>query len=204
MTGPLYFYTMMKIGLTGGIGSGKSTVAQIFLEMGVPVFISDTEARTIQDTDPEVKAAIAELFGKEIYTADGKLDRAKTAAAVFADKEKLAKLNAIVHPAVAKAFDRFCEMHKDAPYVIKEAAILFELGLEKQLDKMITVIAPDELRIKRVLLRDKTDEESIRKRFSNQMPQEEKAKRSDFVIVNNEKELLIPQVVKINSALKGA
>lgn len=194
---------MIKVGLTGGIGSGKSTVAKIFQEMGVPVFISDEEAKQIQDSSAAVKAAIIALLGNEIYTAEGKLDRAQTAAAVFSDKEKLKQLNAIVHPAVAEAFRLFCEKYKDAPYVIKEAAILFETGLNKQLDKMITVTAPDELRIKRVMERDGADEDAIRKRFSNQMPQEEKAGLSDFVIVNDEKELLLPQVVKINAGLGG-
>lgn len=192
---------MKKIGLTGGIGSGKSTVAQVFRALGVPVFVSDDEARRLQENDPEVVKAIAALFGKEIYK-DGKLDRAKVATVVFADKEKLSQLNAIVHPAVGKAFEKFCATHNDAPYVIKEAAIIFEHSLEKQLDGVITVTAPDEVRIARVMTRDQAEREAVIRRMQNQMPQEEKAKRSAFVIMNDGKEMLLPQVLKIDAALK--
>lgn len=192
---------MKKIGLTGGIGSGKSTVAQVFRALGVPVFVSDDEARRLQESDAEVVNAIAALFGKEIYK-DGKLDRAKVATVVFADKEKLSQLNAIVHPAVGKAFDAFCITHNAAPYVIKEAAIIFEHGLEKQLDGVITVTAPDEVRIARVMTRDQAEREAVIRRMQNQMPQEEKAKRSAFVIMNDGKEMLLPQVLKIDAALK--
>ena len=124
------------------------------------------------------------------------------ASVVFADKEKLAQLNAIVHPAVGKAFEAFCVTHNDAPYVIKEAAIIFEHGLEKQLDGVITITAPDEVRITRVMARDQAEREAVMRRIQNQMPQEEKAKRSTFVIVNDGKELLLPQVLKIDEALK--
>lgn len=187
---------MKKIGLTGGIGSGKSTVAAVFRNLGVPVFVSDDEARNLQDEDPAVKKAIAALLGADVY-ANGKLDRAKVAAQVFSDKKKLDALNAIVHPAVGKAFAAFCEAHRDAAFVLKEAAIIFEIGLEKELDGVITVAAPDELRIERVMQRDHISREAVEQRMKNQLPQEEKIKRSDFVIVNDGKELVLPQVMEV-------
>ena len=191
---------MKKIGLTGGIGSGKSTVAEIFRHLGIPVFNSDEEARKLQDENVEVKKAIAKIFGETIYV-NGKLNREKVASIVFADKKKLEELNAIVHPAVAKAFELFCTQHKNSPFVLKEAAILFEIGAEKLLDGMIVVAAPDELRILRVMDRDGSSREDVLKRMKNQLPQEDKVKKADYLIVNDGKQMLIPQVLEIKGKM---
>ncbi len=192
---------MKKIGLTGGIGSGKTTVAEVFRRLGAPVFMSDDVARQLQEENAEVKGGMQELFGEDIYR-DGKLDREKVAGIVFADKKKLEQLNALVHPAVAKAFQQFCETHKDKKYVLKEAAILFETGGNKQLDGMIVVTAPEELRTARVMQRDGISREEVLKRMKNQMAEDEKVKQADFVIVNDEKELVVPMVVGIDEALR--
>jgi dephospho-CoA kinase len=193
---------MKKIGLTGGIGSGKSMVAEIFSRMGVPVFISDDVAKVLQEEDEEVRQAITGAFGKEMYSGKT-LNRAKLAGIVFADKKKLEQLNAIVHPAVGKAFDQFCEKNSGAKYVLKESAILFEIGDDKNLDAMIVVTAPDELRIKRVMERDGIEKEAVLKRMKNQMKQEEKAAKAKFVIVNDEQQLLIPQAVAVNEIINS-
>ena len=191
---------MKKIGLTGGIGSGKSTVAELFSRLGVPVFVSDNVARDLQEEDQEVKNAIIEIFGKEIYSGN-KLDRGKVAEIVFADKKKLEQLNSVVHPAVGKAFEKFCGENRNAKYILKEAAILFEIGDDKNIDAMIVVSAPDDLRINRVMQRDGIEKDAVMQRIKNQMKQEEKVKKANYVIVNDEKELLIPQIIAIDSRL---
>lgn len=193
---------MKKIGLTGGIGSGKSTVAEVFSRLGVPVFISDVVAKELQEKDDQLKKEIMRIFGDAIYSAH-KLDREKVAEIVFADKKKLEQLNDVVHPAVGKAFEKFCEANKTAKYVLKESAILFEIGDDKNLDGMIVITAPDELRISRVMKRDGVEKENVVQRMKNQMKQEEKAKKATYVIVNDEKQLLIPQVLKVNEALNA-
>ena len=191
---------MKKIGLTGGIGSGKTTVAEIFSRLGVPVFVSDNVARELQEKDAGVVNAIRDIFGPGIYEGN-KLDRAKLAEIVFADKQKLAKLNAIVHPAVAAAFEKFCRDNAGAPYVLKESAILYEIGDEKNLDGMIVVTAPEDVRKKRVSARDEVSPEEVEQRMKNQMTDEEKISRADFVLMNDEEQLLIPQVLKVNSEI---
>ncbi len=191
---------MKKIGLTGGIGSGKSTVAEIFRHLGIAVFVSDGVARKLQEEDVDLKKEIVEIFGKGIYS-DGNLNRRKIAEIVFKDKKKLEQLNTVIHPAVANAFEKFRRENANAKYVLKEAAILFEIGDDEFLDNMIVVFAPDELRIKRVMERDKITREEVLERINNQMPQEEKVKKADVVIVNDGKELISPQVVAIHSKL---
>jgi dephospho-CoA kinase len=192
---------MKKIGLTGGIGSGKSTVAEIFRHLGIPVFNSDEIARKLQEEDESLKGEIAGIFGNEIYQ-NGKLDRAKVASIVFSDPEKLKQLNAVVHPAVGKAREQFFLENAKLKYVIQEAAILFEIGLEKSLDGMIVVTAPDEIRIQRVMERDKISREDVLLRIKNQLSQEEKVKKADFVIQNDGKSMLVPQIVEIDKQLK--
>jgi dephospho-CoA kinase len=192
---------MKRIGLTGGIGSGKSTVAEIFSRFGIPVFISDEVARDLQENDADLVKEIRGIFGNEIYNGR-KLDRQKLAGIVFSDKQKLQKLNSVVHPAVGKAFEKFCRENSGAAYVLKESAILYEIGDEKNLDGMIVVTAPDDIRKKRVILRDNISEEEVEQRMKNQFSQEEKTKLADFVLVNDEQQLLIPQVLKINETLQ--
>jgi len=187
---------MFKVGITGGIGSGKSTVCEIFESLGVPVFNADKEARAIT-SDPEVRKEIVEFFGEEMYVGD-QLQREEMARVVFGDEQKLTKLNSIIHPQVKKAYDRWLLRHNDHPYTLKEAAILFESNGAENLDRVIVVTAPDELRIERVMKRDGVNRESVVNRMNKQWPQEELIKRSDFRIVNDGNELLIPQVLKIH------
>jgi len=191
---------MKKIGLTGGIGSGKSTVAKIFENLGVPVFVSDNVAKMLQDENAEVKKAISEIFGNEIYV-NGKLDRAKVAGIVFSDKKKLEQLNAIVHPAVGKAFEEFCNKNKSAKYILKEAAILFEIGDDKNLDGMLVVTAPIDVRAQRVMERDGISKAEVLQRMKNQWSEEDKVKKSDYVIVNDGKELILPQIISMSEKL---
>jgi dephospho-CoA kinase len=193
---------MQKIGLTGGIGSGKSYVAEVFRHLAVPVFNSDDEARRIQETDQSVLDEIRATFG-DVFLPDGKLDRKKVASIVFSDAQKLQQLNAIVHPAVGRAFDNFCAQHSAKAYVIKEAAIIFEIGIDEQLDATILVTAPEKIRIERVMKRDSISEAEVRTRMSKQWSDEEKKMRADYFIDNDGVKAILPQVLKIHSALQG-
>ncbi|HLG03228.1 MAG TPA: dephospho-CoA kinase [Bacteroidia bacterium] len=194
---------MLKIGLTGGIGSGKTTVANVFRALRVPVFEADEIAREMQEQDQNVRLQIRDAFGPGVFENDTRLDRKKLASIVFNDPQQLEKLNAIVHPAVGRAFAGFCEANKEHPYVIKEAAILFETGQEKMLDAMICVAAPEALRIERVMKRDQVMAAQVQARMQNQWPEAEKVKRSQFIVVNDEQEFVLPQVLKIHENLSG-
>lgn len=191
---------MIKAGITGGIGSGKSTVSKVFGLLGVPVYVADDAAKLVLQQE-KVIAQIRAFAGDGVVDEKGKIERKKLAKLVFNDKEKLAKLNAIVHPAVGKHFDDWCKQQKDAPYILKEAAILFESGSYKQTDLVITVTAPVELRIARTMQRDRISKADVVARMNNQMSDEEKIKRSQFVIHNDEHTLLIPQVLSVHEAL---
>lgn len=192
---------MIKVGITGGIGSGKSVVCNIFQTLGIEVYSADNEAKKMLD-DSQMKEKILEIFGSQILKS-GLVDRKKLAEIVFKDKLALQKLNSIIHPAVKKHFDDWAKMPHDSPYVLKEAAILFESGTNKGLDFVITVTAPEELRLKRVISRDKISEAEVLKRMENQMTEKEKIKLSDFVIKNDEQDLLIPQVLEIHNKILG-
>ena len=194
---------MKKIGLTGGIGSGKSTVAEIFSQLGVPVFNSDNVARKLQDEDEEVRNATKKIFGNDTYDDKGKLIRKKLAEIVFSDKNKLKELNSIVHPAVAKAFDKFCEQNISSAFVLKESAILFEIGDDKNLDGMILVTAPVDVRVERVMKRDEIPKEDVLKRMKNQWSEEFNIQHSTFNIVNDGKNLILPEVIAINKKLSS-
>jgi dephospho-CoA kinase len=172
------------IGLTGGIGSGKTTVAYYFRELGIPVYIADSEAKRISQST-EIANAIVKVFDGSILEND-KINREKLAAIVFNNPEKLALLNSIIHPAVRKDFANWIELHKDAPIVIKETAILFESGSDADCDAIITITAPVESRIQRVMERDKISRESIIKRMENQWTDEMRTSKSDYVIDNVE------------------
>ncbi|MEI7801993.1 MAG: dephospho-CoA kinase [Bacteroidota bacterium] len=191
---------MRSIGITGGIGSGKSTICRVFETLGVPVFYADAEAKKIQNEDETVRNAIIALFGNEVYSTEG-LNRKLVAEKVFADKNLLEQLNKIVHPATITAFEKWQEKNADKPYCLKEAAILFETGIADSLDKIIVVTAPDELKINRIIERDKSTREEVIARMKNQLSDEEKIKRADFVIVNDEKQAIIPQIMKVHKAL---
>lgn len=192
---------MLKIGITGGIGSGKTTVCKVFQLLGVPVYYADEEAKKLLDADPDVKKSIVKTFGTDVTDDKGLIDRKKLASLVFNNKENLEKLNNIVHPAVANHFELWLQKNNTAKYILKEAAILFESGAYKMTDKVITVTAPLELKISRAMQRDKADRATIEQRIQNQISDEEKTKRSQFIIQNDELHLLIPQVIDIHQQL---
>src|SRR4051794_6164617 len=186
---------MLKIGLTGGIGSGKSVVANIFKVFGIPVFDADGEAKLIMEKDEQLALSIQDLFGQQAYT-EKKLNRKYLANIVFNDPAKLAQLNALVHPAAIDAANEWMQL-QTTPYVIKEAALLFESKSASHLNFIIGVYAPESLRIKRVIERDNTSQDQVLARMSKQMDEKEKMKLCDFVIANKKTHLLIPQVVKL-------
>ena len=192
----------MKIGITGGIGSGKTTVCEIFKLLGIPVFHADPEAKNLQDSDENIKQLIINILGKDAYTIDGVLDRKKMAGIIFNDKQVLAAVNGIIHPAVRKSFLKWSENYQTVPYVLYEAAILFESGYASDFDRNILVLADEELRIKRVIKRDHTTEEIIRQRILNQLPDIEKVNKADYLIENNNQNLLIPQILKLDKIFR--
>jgi dephospho-CoA kinase len=187
-----------QIGITGGIGSGKSLVCKIFQCLGVPVYDADSAAKHLMVTDETLVAQIKNEFGNDAYQ-DGSLNRTFISRQTFGFPDRLEKLNQLVHPRVALAFENWVKDHATYPYVVKEAALLFEAGSAAMLDKIIVVSAPVALRIKRVLQRDPwRNEEDVKKIIGSQMPQDEKEKRADFVVINDERQLLIPQVLKLH------
>lgn len=190
---------MIKIGITGGMGSGKSTVAKVFEVLGIPVYYADDAAKKLMNEDAALKEKLIAVFGKEIYQ-DGILNRTHLSGLVFNNPDKLAQLNSIVHPAtIADAESWMQQQH--SPYAIKEAAILFESGANKYVDKVIGVYAPIQLRISRVMQRDNSTEEAVTARMNRQMEEEKKMNLCDYVITNDEQELVIPQVLKIHELL---
>ncbi len=190
---------MLKIGLTGGIGSGKSTVAETFAQLGIAIYLSDDRAKALMVNNEELKSAIISLFGEESYKS-GQLNRSYIASKVFSDKMELEKLNALVHPELKKDFDLWC-VDQTSPYIIKEAAILFESGANRGLDKVILVEAPQELRINRVMNRDKVSYESVLARIDKQWSDERKKSVSDYVVMNDEKCSVLEQVLKVHNEL---
>jgi len=191
----------IRIGITGGIGAGKSVVAKILQTIGYPVYNADTEAKNLLATDPVVIAAVKHLFGEKAYLPDGLPDRNFISQIVFNNPEMLSKLNAIIHPAVREHFLRWAELHNNDKIIFKEAAIMFESGSDKDLDKVIVVTAPAALRIERVQKRDGKSVTAIKQIISRQMPEEELIKKSDFVMVNDETRLLVPQVLEVLNKL---
>lgn len=191
---------MLKVGITGGIGSGKTTVCQIFERLGVPVYYADQRAKELMEDDKELVADIRHEFGEDIYDAEGRLQRKKLAEIVFNDEEKLVKLNSMVHPAVFKDNQSWNEVlaKKGYPYTLKEAALLVETGSYLTLDKLIVVSAPEEDRIKRVMERDQATREQVVARIKAQMPEEQKVKYADYIIYNDTIMDLVPQVTKIH------
>lgn len=191
----------IKIGVTGGIGSGKSVVCDIFRLLGVPVFEADAEAKKLINSNEEIKTGLIDLFGDDIYTANGTINRLKLAGIIFNDEFQLAKVNEIVHPVVRKEFLLWAEK-QDATYVVHEAAILFESGFYKMMDFNILVSAPEEMRIQRVAARDGATPQQVRERMSKQWNDEQKRPLANLEIINNNSELIIPQVLKTDKQLK--
>lgn len=190
---------MLKIGITGNIGGGKTTVSKVFEVLGIPVFYADDAAKKVMIADEILISEIKLAFGANSYFQDGSLNRKHIANIVFNDATQLAKLNSIVHPAVFRAFDSWVADIKDVPYVLKEAALLFESSSYKMCDKTIMVTAPLELRIKRVAQRDGFSREEILSREARQFTEEKKMALADFVIKNDDTQLVIPQVLRLHA-----
>jgi dephospho-CoA kinase len=191
---------MKKIGLTGNIGSGKTTVSKFFILLGIPVYNSDLRAKWLMSNNPDLKQSIVEAFGQESYSNE-RLNTLFIAKIVFNDVTKLNVLNALVHPAVAIDFEKWCADKSDLPYVIKEAAVLFKSDSYKSLDKIMCVIAPDRLRMQRVILRDNMNEKEVLSRMEKQMNQSTLKERCDFVVNNDEISLLTTQLLSIHDSL---
>jgi dephospho-CoA kinase len=192
---------MIKVGITGGIGSGKSTVCHVFSIMGIPVFETDKVARQLMNHSPELRTKLIQLFGKSVYLDDQNINRKYLAAIVFNSPESLEQLNSIVHPAVRNSFLEWSE-NQTAAYVINEAAIMFETGLNQLMDKTIVIATDEKERIQRVMKRDEITEEQVLQRIRNQWPDEQKIKLADFVIYNNDDQLIIPQIVEIDRKIR--
>jgi len=192
---------MLKIGLTGGIGSGKSTVAKIFEQLGVPVYYADTEAKRIMNEDPILTAELILHFGKEVFV-DGKLNRKYLSSLVFNDKKKLDLLNSLVHPATIRNSEQWMQQQQ-SPYAIKEAALIFESGSQDQLDYVIGVSAPETLRIQRTIQRDNITREAVKDRIQNQLSESIKMRLCNFVIINDEQQLVIPQVIELDMKIRA-
>jgi dephospho-CoA kinase len=190
------------LGITGGIGSGKSTVCRMFEILGVPVFSADAVAKTMLNNDKKLRESLQSLFGDEIYMPDGNLDRKKLASIIFAHPGSLQQVNELVHPVVRKEFYRWMEKHKQLTYVIHEAAILFESGFHSLVDFTLLVSAPEEQRISRVMKRDGISEEKVRERMRNQWTDDKKAAMADYILNNNNRMLLIPVILNIHDKLK--
>ncbi len=191
---------MIKVGLTGGIGSGKTTVARLFGFLGIPIYFADTEAKKLVHTHQELRSAIQRIFGDDIYK-NNSLNTSKLAEIVFNDGAALAQLNALVHPVVRADFMQWAERQK-APYVIEESAILLETGLYKDFDCVISVIAPMNERISRILERDATTEEQIQARMAAQVNDVFRKEKSDYVLKNGKDDLLLPQVFHLDETIR--
>jgi len=192
---------MLRVGITGGMGSGKTTVAHIFETLGIPVYYADDAAKRIMNEDPSLRMEIIRIFGDESYNGEG-LNRSYIASKVFSNPEQLNMLNAIVHPATIRDGENWMK-RQNSPYALKEAALIFESGAAEGLDYVIGVSAPIPLRIERVIQRDGMERSEIKARMAKQLDPEIAMKLCDFVIQNNEQELLIPQVLKIHEELKA-
>jgi dephospho-CoA kinase len=188
--------SVIKLGVTGGIGSGKTSVCRVFSVLGIPVFSADEEAREVMDIDTSIILRINTIAGKNLY-ANGSLDRAELAKLIFNNSQLLDKVNSLVHPVV---FNRFLEWEKkqNTPYVIMEAAILFESGGSKVVDRILTVVAPIEERVSRVIHRSNMTRAQVMERMRNQMDDEERIKHSHYVIGNSENDMIIPAILKIH------
>ena len=195
---------MLKVGITGGIGSGKTTVCKLFEQLGVPIYYADDRAKYLMQHEHYLIDLIKQNFGAEVYDNGGVLNRRLLAEKVFNNSEKLALLNSLVHPAVFRDTERFVEQQqiKNLPYAMKEAALLVETGSYKSLNKLIVVTAPLELRIQRVAARDGATRDEILARMRNQLPEEEKIKLADYIITNDkDEEHLKQQVLNIHQQL---
>jgi dephospho-CoA kinase len=191
---------MFQVGLTGGIGSGKTLVCGVLEKLGVAVYYADEQARRLMDEDQELKGRIVDFFGEEAYI-DGALNRPFLAGRIFGDDQLLYMLNHLVHPVVRRDYTGWLERQKEVPYVVEEAAILFESGAARWLDLKVLVYAPELLRISRVMRRDGMDEMQVRERMKHQMDEEEKRALADMVIINDETEMLLPRIIEVHQEI---
>ncbi len=191
---------MMRVGITGNIGSGKTLVCSVFEHLGVPVYYSDQAGRRISQS-AEVISEIAAVFGKAVLQADGQIHRKALSAIVFNSKAALQSLNAIIHPRVRADYEKWCLAHASAAYTLMESAILFEHAFYQQMDYNICVQAPKPLRVQRVMQRDGVAKEAVEARMANQWPEDKKIVLSDFVIYNDGKQMLIPQILDLHRTL---
>jgi dephospho-CoA kinase len=187
---------IVKLGITGGIGSGKTSVCKVFSVLGIPVFSADSEAKKIMETDENIIDHINKIAGTDLYKS-GSLDRAMLAKMIFNDISLLNKVNLLIHPVVSESFIKWVGV-QEAPYAIMEAAILFESGTSKLMDKIATVTAPAEERVNRVIHRSNLSKEQVLERMRNQMEDEKMIELSDYVISNSEKDMIIPAILKIH------
>jgi dephospho-CoA kinase len=183
----------IKLGITGGIGSGKTVVSRLLEMMGVPVYLSDTESKRLTATDPHIRRELIALLGEEVYS-DGELNKPLLAGYLFSDPEHARKINGIIHPSVAADFRQWAEKHKDAPLIAMESAILIEAGFADEVDHIVMVYAPIDVRIERVLKRDASSKEAIATRIRSQMSDEEKRIKAHYTILNDGTQAIIPQV----------
>ncbi len=191
---------MKKVGVTGGIGSGKSLVCSVFEHLGVPVYYADERARILMQKSGDIRKALTSLLGKEVYR-QGKLNRPFIARVLFDDPDRREQINKIVHPVVFDDFIKWTRSFSDRDYVIEEAAIIFESGADRFLDKVINVYAPVKERIARLTVRDGVKPEDIRKRIHSQMTEKERRQRADYIIINDGRSMLLSQILKIHQSL---
>ncbi|QIX61474.1 dephospho-CoA kinase [Hymenobacter sp. BT18] len=195
---------MLRIGITGGIGSGKSVVCRLFQVLGVPVYDSDARAKWVMAHDTALRQELITAFGPAVFGADGQLDRPYLARLAFSDPARLSQLNALVHPHVGRDFAAWAAEQAQKPYILKEAALLYESGAYRQLDQIITVFAPAAIRHARVLRRDPhRTADDIVSIMGKQLSEEEKLTRADFVLHNDDEHLLIPQVLALDAQLRA-
>ena len=190
---------VLKLGVTGGIGSGKTTVCKVFGVLGIPVFSADDEAKRIQDNDRDIQIKINSIAGKDLFSS-GMLDRYELARIIFSNKELLEKVNSLIHPAVFRSFAEWVKK-QDSPYLIMEAAILFESGAFRLMDRIVTVVTPLEERIERLLSGNRLSRDQIIERIKNQIDDESRINQSDFVIFNSENDMIIPAIVEIHEEM---
>ena len=193
----------LRIGITGGMGAGKSTVCKIFSQIGISIYDADSRAKWLMNNDSELKEAVRTSFGWDSYTRKDDLNRDYLAKVVFNNEEKLKNLNSIVHPAVMKDFELWTQEHKDEPYSLKEAALLFESDSYKNLHKVIVINSPIETRIERVVKRDHVKREDVLKRIENQSTDRERMEKADWIIYNDGINSLIEQAMKIHRQILG-
>lgn len=192
---------MQKVGLTGGIGSGKSAVATLLRLIGVPVYDADSRAKSLMTSLPELRDALTSLLGAEAFHPDDTLNRRFIASRVFSDDALLARLNTTVHPYVHKDFESWTAKHVSVPYVVEEAAVLIESGAHEQMDRIIIVTAPVEVRVRRVMARDGVSEHAVKSRINRQMSDQEKIPYADFILINDGVRSLIRQVMDVHKAI---